>query len=95
MTQRQIRAGREADRCTERAEAQKESCQQGLAQIEEQEAQLSQGEEALAGARAQLEALQAQYEQAVASGEYEQEDLDARLRRLRLIRSRWRVSQRA
>ena len=48
-----------------------------LPRLEQQEAQLSEGEAQLENARSQLAALQAQYEEAAASGVYSEEDLAA------------------
>ena len=74
----QIQSGREQIAATRQdLNAKKESCNQGLAQIEQQEAGLAEGEAQLEGARSQLAALQAQYEQAQASGTYSEEDLAA------------------
>ena len=74
----QIQSGREQIAATRQdLNAKKESCNQGLAQIEQQEAQLSEGEAQLENARSQLAALQAQYEEAAASGVYSEEDLAA------------------
>ena len=74
----QIQSGREQIAATRQdLNAKKESCNQGLAQIEQQEAELAEGEAQLEGARSQLAALQAQYEQAQASGTYSEEDLAA------------------
>ena len=74
----QIQSGREQIAATRQdLNAKKESCNQGLAQIEQQEAQLSEGEAQLEGARSQLAALQAQYEEAAASGVYSEEELAA------------------
>lgn len=71
----------------------KESCNQGLAQIEQQEAQLSEGEAQLENARSQLAALQAQYEEAAASGVYSEEDLAALAAQVSAYRNRWTVRQ--